>query len=451
MITRKHRTIIIAATAACVSAMMLLSDTGASPQAAGIAQPLISPLKQALYNNGASSQSISQACTASNLTQLTNLVNNANSGCTTVLIPENTVIEGRLDVTRAGVSIQGASRTTSIFRANSAGVEPVINIKASNVSLVNFTLVGLPGSYVYFNPTPAQRTAIEVAYNANSGDNTRQRLVGVQYTVDSATADGVTNIKIIDMNLLYAGRECIRIKNNSNTVEIRGNYIEHCGGDVFGYDGVWRGEFELDNGAQVAKSPNGEAIYVGSDLSKQRANKKNDAVSNVTIHNNVIRTFGAECVESKERSVGTKVIANLCTDSGYSFQDPYKTCDGPCSDQWRPSAIVNFDGNDNSAIGNALCTNLDKTSQFATYAIRTGDQVAGSEIFGRNNRVTDNLIAPLPTRAFEFRRPDQSTVCGNRIAPGVTQGSSNPNPIAACNYNITQVNPAPYRVYIRRY
>ena len=223
----------------------------------------------------------------------------------------------------------------------------------------------------------------------------------------------ISGIEIFDLKLQYGGRECVRIKNNSSQVRFVYNTIDHCGALVWDFSGRVR-----DPNSSAAL--NGEGVYIGEDLSKQLANAnapgfKRDQTNNVIVDLNVIRTFGAECVDTKERSEQNQIRNNLCVDSGYSFVG---------SGQSRQSSMINLDGDKNTVSSNALCAQQAKAaagvSSIAAYGVRTGDAAdTTGYAYGKSNSIAKNKVGVGPSAAFFVKQAAQVSVCGNTVAPGV--------------------------------
>jgi hypothetical protein len=286
------------------------------------------------------------------------------------------------------VILQGQSRDGVIVLP--AGMDnsarPLINITSNAVVLKNFTVAGMPAS-----------EDIPASYDSNRGDHLRQRLIGVQYTVDGEVADPVSEVRLEFMTVRFAGRECIRIKNSARNVLVTDNAIDHCGGDVFDWSGHWR--YELD-ASGASKSANGEGIYIGSDYGKQT--RAPDAPSDIRIERNAISTFGAECVDVKEGATRVSIQHNICANSGYGIETGK-----------RQSGLISIQGNANAAIGNALCAAHDgpgaKTAQLAGYGIHISNEGG----YGLDNIIRQNLISGPTQSFFRVNQGPQRQMCGN--------------------------------------
>jgi hypothetical protein len=161
-----------------------------------------------------------------------------------------------------------------------AGANRVVEINHDHIELYGFTIDG--------------RHAREEGKGSY-----RDKLI---YAVGKRLGDGVTGLRIINMNIKNAGGECVRLRYQAQRNEIAYSSIENCGI----YDFVYK-----DGGK------NGEGIYIGTapeqlgmrgvpDASIDRSNSN-------WIHHNTFNTRGNECVDIKEGSSGNIVEHNRCT------------------------------------------------------------------------------------------------------------------------------------------
>lgn len=158
----------------------------------------------------------------------------------------------------------------------------MIEINHDYIILQGFTVDGLQGP-------------------SDKKENYKDKLV---YVLGIEDRQGVTGLKLIDMEIKNAGGECVRLRYFSQNNEIANNYIHNCGA----YD------YKFGNGKE---GKNGEGIYVGTapEQTKDGKNKtkERDESNNNWIHNNTIDTQGNECVDVKESSSGNIVEDNKCT------------------------------------------------------------------------------------------------------------------------------------------
>ncbi len=132
----------------------------------------------------------------------------------------------------------------------------------------------------------------------NSVDDFRDKLV---YIIGLKNI-GVTGVKLLGMDLQSAKGECVRIKYLASNNEIAYSSIRHCGIRDFVFS---RGKH------------NGESIYIGTapEQISEGVNPTNvvDTSNTNWIHDNVIESYGSECIDIKEGSHSNLIENNLCT------------------------------------------------------------------------------------------------------------------------------------------
>jgi hypothetical protein len=289
-------------------------------------------------------------------------------------------------------------------RPYASGTNPLVflNIKRGNVTLRNLEVNG-------------KQSDADEAY-LGSGVNGPQRLIGIGYTDNNGVNGlGPANVTLDNLTVKFASRDCIKIMNQANDVKILNSRILRCGTDEHFEDGRLR---DTDD-----NSVNSEGIYVGSDANVS----SNSWATNVIIEGNYIETFGSECVEIKEGSTAATIKRNLCKNSGYNRGSA-------------AGALINFDGNDNTAERNIVCaiapSSIDdpgKPAKSATSQPLSGIRAGSSSTLanqGVNNSIKNNTIGPFanstaaavgllnPTHGLFFKRTGQGIVCGNLIAEG---------------------------------
>ena len=171
-------------------------------------------------------------------------------------------------------------RGTSEAIVKGGGKGRVIEINHDHIVLDGFTIDGFFGS-------------------AKKAESYRDKLI---YALGKEARNGVTGLKIKNMNIKNAGGECIRLRYFATKNEIVNNLITNCGVVDFKFNGGGK---------------NGEGIYIGT-APEQRKDGKNptpdpDQSNENWIHDNVIDTQGNECVDIKESSSGNIVERNKCT------------------------------------------------------------------------------------------------------------------------------------------
>ncbi len=208
----------------------------------------------------------------------------------------------------------------------------------------------------------------------NDEKNYRDKLI---YAQGNEPLNGITGLRILDMDLKNAGGECVRIKYFAQKNEIAHNNIVGCGA----YDFIFKGE-----------GKNGEGIYIGT-APEQIADDKNptqdiDLSNDNWIHDNFINTQGNECVDIKEGSSGNLVENNKCT-----------------GQKDTESA-----GLDSRGSGNVFRKNEVYGSKGA--GIRLGGDKKSD---GINNVVAENFLHDNENGGIKFQRNPQKQICGNRF------------------------------------
>mgnify|MGYP000674029292 CR=1 FL=1 len=211
-------------------------------------------------------------------------------------------------------------------------------------------------------------------------DDYRDKLVYIQGLKNI----GVTGVKLLGMDLQYAKGECVRIKYLASKNEIAYTNIQHCGVRDFVFN---RGKH------------NGESIYIGT-APEQVAEGKNptnvmDTSHSNWIHNNVIESYGSECVDVKEGSHSNIIENNLCTQQ----KDPNV-------------GGVSIRGNANTVRNNIIFTNQGA-------GIRLGGDTSED---GIKNIVYGNYLSNNAQGALKIMsNAQQNSFCGNLIFVEGTQ------------------------------
>jgi hypothetical protein len=192
----------------------------------------------------------------------------------------------------------------------------------------------------------------------------------------------VVGVVVRDMYLRGAGGECIRIRNNASHNVVAYSTIQWCGMRRTSAD---QGGYQYHDG---------EGVYLGtSPKSIAQPMHENDGTAYNFIHDNVIRTFGSECVDIKENA-HDNVIAN--NDCGYN-------------DEPLPSAGSNIEirGDHNIISGNRIFGSSGYGLKFASdrAIYDRGGNVA------TNNRFEANIGASI----YVSQHAPQGEFCGNRL------------------------------------
>ncbi len=210
--------------------------------------------------------------------------------------------------------------------------------------------------------------------DGNNVDDFRDKLV---YIIGLKNI-GVTGVKLLGMDLQYAKGECVRIKYLASNNEVAYSNIQHCGVRDFVFE---RGKH------------NGESIYIGT-APEQIVEGKNptkvvDTSNNNWIHDNIIESFGSECVDVKEGSHSNLIENNLCTQQ----VDPNV-------------GGISIRGNSNTIRNNIVFTNQGA-------GVRLGGDTSSD---GINNIVYGNYISNNTQGALKLMSDvHQNSICGNQI------------------------------------
>lgn len=212
--------------------------------------------------------------------------------------PVSTVRDGRPD---APIRIVGPETGWDLAGrriATLTGGGRLVRINHSHLELRGFTLDGQPKLANLPWPTGDIAEAIEWR-QVHQSDIEDGRLV---YIGADDTTDGITGVRISDMNLRGAGGECVRIRNNAHGNIVEGTRIEWCGMHA---KATSKGKWAWHNG---------EGIYIGtSPVSTDQPMAGRDA----STANWAWRVFidtrgGSECWNTKEMSSGNYLSESVC-------------------------------------------------------------------------------------------------------------------------------------------
>jgi|GEM_PF-1540826 parallel beta-helix repeat protein len=242
----------------------------------------------------------------------------------------------------------------------------IVEVNHDYITLSGFTINGLFGS-------------------ANSASGYRDKLIFVH---GKEVRNGVTGLKVLNMSLLNAGGECVRLRYFVTGAEIAYNTIQNCGA----YD------FKFNQGGK-----SGEGIYVGTS-NKQWGDGKNptsdaDITRDNRIHHNTIDTQGNECVDIKEGATANIVENNTCSGQ----KDPESG------------------GFDSRGDGNTFRYNTVTGSVGA--GIRLGGWLVGSVQYGKLNDIYGNTITNNKNGGIRFQVSPQGKICENQMS-GNTGGDA---------------------------
>ena len=239
----------------------------------------------------------------------------------------------------------------------------IVEIKHDFITLDGFTIDGKSG-------------------DGSSKDDFRDKLL---YVIGTEAKKGVVGLIVRNMIIQNAGGECVRFRYFAISNEISSSTIRNCG--IY--------DFRFKGGGK-----NGEGIYIGT-APEQRKDGKNptddpdDSHSN-HIHNNVIETYGNECVDIKEAASKNLIEHNTC-----QFQQD-----------------VNSAGFDARGSYNIFRNNSSKNNLGAGFRLG-GD----SEADGLYNDVYSNTTSNNKGGAIKIQRVPQGKICGNTIFEDIDNGN----------------------------
>lgn len=283
---------------------------------------------------------------------------------------------------------------TSRYQAVLFGTGRIVNVNHSHYVFDGFTIDGQEALTNEQYPTNlADVRAFKDAVQ-DRAINTKLMYIG-----SADTTRDLTGIVIKNMFLHGAGGECIRLRNNAHHNEIVDSVIEWCG--MYGPN---------DDISQY-KYHNAEGVYIGtSPKSTDQPMAANDTSSFNTIKNNIIYTYGSECMEVKENAHDNLFETNDC---GFN-DEPYNFL----------GSNIELRGYNNQIIGNLISNSrsigLKMKSDNTTYT--QGGNISKQNAFSNisNESIRNDQVTA------------QGIFCENTFTGTILVGRSVGNPTAAC-------------------
>jgi hypothetical protein len=198
----------------------------------------------------------------------------------------------------APITVEGTDTGLNLAKRGKtivSGISRVFSINNSFYHLSGFTIDGEPAlkSTVF----PGALQAVKPFKDSIQSKVADSSLV---FIGASDAARGIAGVIINDMALEHAGGDCVRIANGAHNNIIEQSTIAWCGMKANPLPGAFTYH-------------NGEGVYVGtSPKSTDRAMHADDNTGDNLIANNVINTYGSECLDVKENSHDNTFRNNTC-------------------------------------------------------------------------------------------------------------------------------------------
>jgi hypothetical protein len=281
---------VVTATVA-LSAVAVAATSTSSARASGVA----------LYVNPSGSDTSSGTTSGTPLKTLQTALNRAVPGSIIHLAPgtySGDVVTTVNGTALAPITIKGTDTGLNLATRGKTivtGISRVFSINNSFYHLSGFTIDGEPAlTSTVFPGTLQAVKSFKDSIQAKVSDSS------LIFIGASDAARGIAGVVIADMALEHAGGDCVRIANGAHNNIIEQSTIAWCGMMANPQTGVFTYH-------------NGEGIYVGtSPKSTDRAMHADDNTGDNLIANNVINTYGSECLDVKENSHDNTFRNNTC-------------------------------------------------------------------------------------------------------------------------------------------
>jgi Right handed beta helix region len=262
------------------------------------------------------------------------------------------------------------------YQATVYAASRAVNIDNNYYVLDGFTVDGQEN--LRNTPYPTDLNTIDAFKASVQAQVSDSRLI---YLGSADDVRDVTGVTIRNMFLNGAGGECVRLRNNSHGNTITDSVIQYCG--MYG-----KGEGDEDR----TEFHNGEGVYIGtSPKSDDQPMYENDGSSNNIISNNIIRTFGSECLNVKENAHDNVFEGNTCSDN---------------------AEAIDFEGSNVELRGHGNIVRGNVISDSAGYSVKIQsdeDQYDKGGNAVQNNRIQASAAEPLKIKSSATQGP----ICGN--------------------------------------
>lgn len=274
------------------------------------------------------------------------------------------------------------------------GISRVFSINNSFYHLSGFTIDGEPAlKNTVFPGTLQAAKSFKDSIQSKVSDSS------LIFIGASDSARGIAGVVINDMALQHAGGDCVRIANGAHNNIVEQSTIAWCGMLANPQPGVFAYH-------------NGEGVYVGtSPKSTDRSMSADDNSGDNLIANNVINTYGSECLDVKENSHDNTFRNNTC---GYN--------DEPLAYE---GSNIEIRGYHNTITGNTIAGSMGYGLKLASDTAT--DPQGGNVVQG--NRFSGDTSNPIDNR----QNKAQGWFCGNTFTWAVyLLGASVGSAKAAC-------------------
>jgi hypothetical protein len=276
------------------------------------------------------------------------------------------------------------------------GTGRIVNIDHNYYTLEGFTIDGQEGLDGAQLPTDLDAIGAFKDGVQEQVEDTKLIYIG-----SSDTTQDVTGITIRNMFLTEAGTECVRLRNNAHGNTIADSVIQYCG--LYGNSD--------DEDDDRFRYHNGEGVYIGtSPGSDSQPMHENDTSSNNVVTGNVIRTFGAECLDVKENAHHNVFENNEC--SANTEPREFK------------GSNVELRGHDNVVRGNVIADSAGWNVKIQSDDEEDYDN-GGNSL--ENNTLSGSAAEPVHIGTDA----PQGSFCGNRVAAADPVDGTSPGDITA--------------------
>ncbi|OZM79047.1 right-handed parallel beta-helix repeat-containing protein [Pseudonocardia sp. MH-G8] len=304
----------------------------------------------------------------------------------------------------APITIRGPETGTDAAGRHQAvlyGTGRIVNIDHNHYTLEGFTIDGqerLDGTQL-----PTDLASIGAFKDGVQAQVEDSKLI---YIGSSDTTRDVTGTAIRNMFLTEAGTECVRLRNNANGNTITDSVIQYCG--LLGSRDEGDDEDEDDDRFPYR---NGEGVYIGtSPASDNQPMHENDTSSNNVVTGNIIRTFGAECLDVKENA-----HHNVFEDNECSANTEPREFNG---------SNIELRGHDNVVRGNVIAD-----SAGWNVKIQSDDE---DDYDNGGNSLEDNTLSGSAAEPVRIGTDaPQGAFCGNSVTAAQAVDGTSPGDITA--------------------